>query len=52
MHKVCYYILNNAKSSKKGGLKIAVRIFEVNTNYPIISFKDGEGPFHNLKILI
>lgn len=52
MSDVCYYILDNAKSSKKGDLEIGVRIFEVNTNYPIISFKEGEGPFYNLKILI
>jgi hypothetical protein len=52
MHNVCYYILDNAKSSKKGDLEIGARIFEVNTNDPIISFKEGEGPFYNLKFLI
>lgn len=52
MHNVCYYILDNTKSSEKGDLAIGARIFEVNTNYPIISFKEGEGPFYNLKILI
>lgn len=52
MNAFCYYILDNAKSSKKGDLEIGVRIFEVNTNYPIINFTEGEGPFYNLKILI